>query len=76
MISSGSGFQMKGLGLLALYSRIKRLIAAWRSTSEWKPPCLSRRRVSFAKKPSTALSHEHKVGVKWEVQRGWRTSHS
>ena len=28
------------------------------------------RRVSLAKKPSTALSHEHEVGVKWKVQRG------
>ena len=25
---------------------------------------------SFAKKPSTALSHEAEVGVKWNVQRG------
>jgi hypothetical protein len=26
--------------------------------------------VSLAKKPSTALSREHEVGVKWKVQRG------
>ena len=26
-------------------------------------------------KPSTALSHEAEVGVKWNVQRGWRASH-
>jgi hypothetical protein len=76
MISSGSAFQSKGLGLLALYSRMKRLIAAWRSTSEWNTPYFKRRRVSFVKKPSTALSHEHEVGVKWKVQRGWRASHS
>ena len=37
-------------------------------------PYLSLRRVSLAKKPSTALSHEHEVGVKWKVQRGWRAS--
>jgi len=30
--------------------------------------------VSLAKKPSTALSHEADVGVKWKVQRGWRSS--
>jgi hypothetical protein len=31
---------------------------------------LSLRFVSVAKKPSTALSHEADVGVKWNVQRG------
>jgi hypothetical protein len=30
--------------------------------------------VSLAKKVSTALSHEEEVGVKWKVQRGWRSS--
>ena len=29
----------------------------------------------LAKKPSIAFSHEHEVGVKWNTQRGWRTSH-
>ena len=29
-----------------------------------------RRRVSLAKKPSTALSQEQDVGTKWKVQRG------
>jgi hypothetical protein len=29
----------------------------------------------FAKKPSTALSHEHEVGVKWKMKREWRSSH-
>ena len=75
-MSSGLAFQVKGFGLAALYSRMKRLMAAWRSTTEWKTPFLSRRRVSLAKKPSTALSHEHEVGVKWKVHRGWRASHS
>ena len=32
-------------------------------------PYLGLRRVSLAKKPSTALSHEHEVGVKWKVRR-------
>ena len=27
-----------------------------------------------AKKVSTTLSHEHEVGVKWKVTRGWRAS--
>jgi len=31
---------------------------------------------SLAKKPSTALSHEQDVGVKWKVKRGWRSSHA
>ena len=73
MMSSGCAFQMNGCGLAALYSRTKRLMAAWRSTREWKIPCLSLRRVSLAKKPSTALSHEHEVGVKWKVEAAWMT---
>ena len=36
---------------------------------------LERRLVRTAKKPSTALSHEADVGVKWKDQRGWRASH-
>jgi hypothetical protein len=28
----------------------------------------------LAKKPSTAFSQEHAVGVKWKVHRGWRAS--
>ena len=76
MMSSGLEFQMKGLGLAALYSRMKRLMAAWRSTTEWKTPFLSRRRVSLAKNPSTALSHEQDVGTKWKVHRGCLSSHA
>ena len=38
-------------------------------------PRLMRRLVSLAKKPSTALSQEHEVGVKWKVKRSWRESH-
>ena len=43
---------------------------------EWKTPCFRRRRVSLAKNPSTAFSQELEVGVKWKVQRGWRSSHA
>ena len=49
-------------------------MAACRSTSEWKTPRFRRRRVSLAKKPSTALSQEAEVGVKWKVQRWCRAS--
>ena len=41
---------------------------------ERKTPRLRRRLVSLAKKPSTALSQEAEVGVKWNVKRGWRAS--
>jgi hypothetical protein len=43
------------------------LIAACRSTSEWKAPRCSRRRVSEAKKVSTAFAQEQEVGS--EVKR-------
>ena len=74
MILFGSAVQVKGLGSL-LVSRTKRLMAAWRSTTHRKTPRLSRRLASLAKNPSTALSHEQEVGVKWKVKRGWRSSH-
>ncbi len=53
----------KGRGF-ALASARYRLIAACSSTMEQNAPRLSRRLVSLAKKPSTALSHEADVGVK------------
>jgi hypothetical protein len=34
----------------------------------------NRRRLSLGKNPSTALSKEHDVGVKWKTKRGWRSS--
>ena len=40
-----------------------------------KHPRFNRRFVSLAKKPSTALSQDAEVGVKWKVQRGCRRSH-
>ena len=46
-----------------------------RSTREWKAPRCGRRLKSLAKKPSTALSQEAEVGVKWKVKCGWRSSH-
>src|SRR4030081_1282883 len=73
MILSGSAVQVKGFGL-GLCSTTKRLMAACRSTTETKTPRFNRRLVSFAKKPSTALSHEHDVGVKWNVKRSCRPS--
>ena len=62
MILSGLAVQVKGFGSL-LVSAMKRLIAAWSSTIEPNTPRLRRRRVNFAKKPSTALSREAEVGV-------------
>ena len=41
---------------------------------EVKTPRLRRRRVSAEKKPSTALSQEADVGVKWNTHLGWRAS--
>jgi hypothetical protein len=38
-------------------------------------PRFNRRFVSVAKKPSTALSQDADVGVKWKVHRGCRASH-
>src|ERR1700722_1733168 len=48
-------------------------MAACRSATERKTPRLSLRFVRVAKKPSTALSQEADVGVKWNVHRGWRS---
>src|SRR3954453_6866439 len=75
MMPSGSAVQTKGLGSELCCSRY-RLIAACSSTSEAKLPRLSRRLVKVAKKPSTAFSQEHEVGVKWKVQRGGGASHA
>ena len=71
MILSGSAVHVNGLGSWFV-SATKRLMVAWRSTTHRKTPRFSRRLVSLAKKPSTALSHEHEVGVKWKVKRGCR----
>src|SRR4029077_16150993 len=70
----GAAGQTRGLGC-AVVSDTKRLMASCRSTTDWKTPRLSRWRVSLAKKPSTALSQDAEVGVKWKVQRGSRASH-
>jgi hypothetical protein len=40
-------------------------MAAWRSETDRKTPRLRRRLVSLPKKPSTALSQDAEVGVKW-----------
>ena len=42
------------------------------SRTDRNTPRLRRRRVSLAKKPSTALSQDAEVGVKWNVHRGCR----
>ena len=71
MLSSGSARQMNGFASVVLCSAMKRLIAACKSTTEWNTPCFKRRRVIFAKNPSTAFSQDKDVGMKWKVQRGW-----
>ena len=45
-----------------------------RSTTERKTPRFKRHPDSLAKKPSTALSQEHEVGVKWKTKRSCRSS--
>src|SRR6266700_5184395 len=65
----GRAVHTKGLGS-ALVSATKWLMASSRSATDRNTPRLRRRFVSLAKKPSTALSHDGEVGVKWKVQRG------
>src|SRR5262250_780688 len=67
-IASADLAQTNGLGLW-LASAMKRLMAVCSSTIEVKTPRLSRCRVSLANQPSTALTQEHDVGVKWKVTR-------
>ena len=74
IILSGSAVHVKGFGS-ALCSMTKRLIAACKSKTDRKMPRFNRLFVSLAKKPSTALSQDADVGVKWNVQRGCRVNH-
>jgi hypothetical protein len=69
--SSGLAVQTKGFGSV-LVSVTKRAMAALRSSTDRNTPRLRRRLASFTKKPSTALSHDAEVGVKWNVQRDAR----
>ncbi len=68
-IEAAEAVQTNGFGL-ALCSARYRLIAACRSTTEWKLPRQMRLRVSVEKNVSTALSHDPEMGVKWKVQPG------
>ena len=74
MILLGSAVHVKGFGSELCWTT-KRLIAACKSTTDRKTPRFNRGLVSLAKKPSTALSQDAEVGVKWNVQRGCRASH-
>src|ERR1035437_4745836 len=69
IILSGLAVHENGLDS-ALCSTTKRLIAACKSTTDRKMPRVNRRVVSLATKPSTALSQEADVGVKWKVPAG------
>ena len=66
----GVGFPDEGAGLLVvvLDEAVDGLLQA--DQGGGKVPRFRRRRVSLAKKPSTAFSQKHEVGVKWKVQRG------
>jgi hypothetical protein len=65
----GIGFSGEGRRLLVVVLD-EAVTAACRLTRDVNTPRLRRRLVSLAKKPSTAFSHEHEVGVKWKIQRG------
>ena len=69
---SGSARQANGPAPSLLRSATKLLMAACRSTTERNTPCVRRRRASVAKKPSTAFSHELKLGVKGKVGVTWK----
>lgn len=64
----GSLVQMKSFGL-AFVSARKRWMAAFFSTDR-KTLRLGLGLASFAKRPSTALSQEAEVGVKWKMRHG------
>jgi hypothetical protein len=67
-VTSADLVQTNGLGL-SFVSAVKRLMAACSQTIDVKTPRLSRWRVSLANRPSTALTQEQEVGVKWKVKR-------
>src|SRR5580704_749365 len=73
MIAFGSAVQKKGFGLLLVSARY-RLMAVWRSTMPLNTPRLSRCLLNLAKNPSTALSQDADVGVKWKWNLGCRSS--
>jgi hypothetical protein len=64
----GIGGPGEGLGLLVVLSK-EAVDGGLEVDERMKNPALERRFDSLAKKPSTALSHEHEVGVKWKVKR-------
>ena len=61
--------QTKGLAD-PLCSLMNRLISSWSWETEVKTPRRRRLLVMMEKKPSTALSHEADVGVKWKTHLG------
>src|ERR1700746_4204890 len=75
MILLGSLVQVKGFGFALMSSRGRWMgsLSSWRDRNT---PRLRRFLVSLAKKPSTALSQEADVGVKWNTNRGCLSIHS
>ena len=54
----------------SLWTAMEPAMASCSSATEAKAPRGILRLVMAEKKPSTALSHEAEVGVKWSLQRG------
>ena len=67
---SGSAFPSEGLGVGIVLGQVAVDRGLKVDDSDGRASC--RRLVSVAKKPSTTLSQEALVGVKWKVTRGCR----
>jgi len=68
-IAGADAVHSKGFDVL-LWALIYRLMAPSRSATDLKTPRRIFLRVMVEKIPSTALSHDAEVGVKWQVHRG------
>ena len=74
MMRSGSAVQTKGL-VCVVFGEVA-VDRGLEIEDGSEDAALNRRLVSLAKKPSTALSQDAEVGVKWNVQRGCRAKPS
>ena len=61
-----------GMGVVIVEEAIDRGLEVGDGSEDSR---LRRRLARVAKKPSTALSQEAEVGVKWKVHRGLRANH-
>jgi hypothetical protein len=88
LIKDDSGFPERFLKMVAadadhwkalhvlLWAPMCRLIASSRSATDLKTPRRIYRRVIGEKNPSTALSHDADMGVKWNVHSQGENSHN